>query len=359
MQKPLRFHWSMSSAGDTHKGAKARAAQSAVPDLGAHLAYCRRAEECGIESLLTAFGFHRPEPMALAAALGVLTSRVKFMVACRSGICSPTYFVQQVNTIACLAGGRVCINMVAGHTPREHGFYGDFLEHDERYRRMNEFLTVCRAFWADPSDVNFEGAFYRIVHGKVNVPFLSPDRKEPEIFLGGASPAALDVAGRHASCFLTLPDTPEQVYARVNGLLERGVEAGLLVSLIARRTRAEALAAAQALLESIGQRARIVHSEFASRSDSVAFTGVLQRAGGADAEWLTPYLWTGAVPYLGAPAIALVGSFQEVANAILEYRQAGVTQFLFMGWPDLEEMTLFGAEVLPLLRQREAAGAAA
>src|SRR5580700_2903245 len=109
-RKPLRFHWSMSSAGGSHKGAKARSAQSAIPDLGAHLDYCRIAEQSGIESLLTAFGFHRPEPIALAAALGVLTSKIKFMVACRSGICSPTYFVQQVNTLSCLTGGRICIN---------------------------------------------------------------------------------------------------------------------------------------------------------------------------------------------------------------------------------------------------------
>ena len=60
---------------------QARAAQNGVPDIAAHLAYCEAAEACGIESLLTAFGFHRPDPIALAAALGVLTSKVKFMVA--------------------------------------------------------------------------------------------------------------------------------------------------------------------------------------------------------------------------------------------------------------------------------------
>src|SRR5947209_12185828 len=91
--KPLRFHWSMSSAGNDLKGAKARGAQNGVPDLAAHLAYCEAAEACGIETLLTAFGFHRPDPMTLAAALGVLTNKVKFMVAVRSGVISPTAFV--------------------------------------------------------------------------------------------------------------------------------------------------------------------------------------------------------------------------------------------------------------------------
>src|SRR6266576_1598644 len=108
----LRFHWSMSSAGDNMRGAKARSAQSGAPDLKAYPKFCRHAEECGIESLLTAFGFHRPDPIALAAALGVLTEKIKFMVAVRSGIFSPTVLVQQVNTVSVLTNGRICLNIV-------------------------------------------------------------------------------------------------------------------------------------------------------------------------------------------------------------------------------------------------------
>jgi alkanesulfonate monooxygenase len=37
----------------------------------------------------------------------------------------------------------------------------------------------------------------------------------------------------------------------------------------------------------------------------------------------------------------------------MEYRSIGISQFLFMGWPDLEEMTFFGKEILPRVRQKE------
>jgi len=84
----------------------------------------------------------------------------------------------------------------------------------------------------------------------------------------------------------------------------------------------------------------------------VAFGSTLALAE-REQEWLTNCLWTGAVPYLGAPSIALVGSFEEIAGALWEYKQGGITQFLFMGWPDLEEMKLFNREVLPLVRARE------
>jgi alkanesulfonate monooxygenase len=353
---PLRFHWSLSSAGEKWKGAKARSEIAGVPNLPAHVAFCRQAESCGIESLLMAIGFHRPDPIVLSASLGVTTERIKFMVACRSGLISPTAFVQQVNTLSALTGGRVCINMVAGHTPEEQSGYGDLLDHDARYRRTDEFLTICRAFWEGEREVSFRGAYYQIEKGRLNTPFVSDERPGPEIFVGGASLAALELAARHASCLLTLPLAPAALQARVATVLNAGREVGLLVSLLARPTRSEALRAAREMIQHIGERPRQVHREFADRSESFAFTSTHALAGQRDAEWLTPYLWTGAVPYLGAPAIALVGSFEDIAQAILEYQRIGVTQFLFMGWPDLDEMDYFTRGVRPLVdaRDREA-----
>ncbi len=346
----LRFHWSMSSAGEKWRGAKARAAQSGMVDLNAHLEFCRAAEECNIESLLTAVGFHRPDPIALASALGVLTNKIKFMVACRSGLISPTAFVQQVNTISVLTQGRICLNIVGGHTPEEQRYYGDFLTHDDRYERTDEFLAICRSFWSGSAEVNFQGKYFQIEKGKLNTPFLYG--QGPEIYVGGASPKAVELAVKHAACFWTLPAGPTELFPRIRHVLDAGVEVGLLVSLIARPTRLEAVNAANTMLEELGNSPRKAHKEFAQRSDSVAFGSTLAMAEREHA-WLTSCLWTGAVPYLGAPSIALVGSFEEIAGALWEYKQTGVTQFLFMGWPDLDEMKLFSREVLPLVRTRE------
>jgi alkanesulfonate monooxygenase len=350
MDKRLRFHWSLSSAGEKFRGATSRASQSGIPDINAQLQFCRAAEECEIESLLTAVGFHRPDPIALAAALGMLTSKIKFMVACRSGLFSPTAFVQQVNTVSAITGGRICINIVGGHTPEEQRYYGDFLAHDDRYERTDEFLTICRSFWSGLPEVTFHGKYFHVEKGKLQIPFVFGNG--PEIFVGGASPRATDLAIKHASCMWTLPAGLDELLPRIRPVIEAGVEVGLLVSLIARPTRQEALAAAKSTLEVLGNSPRRVHSEFAKRSDSVAFGSTLALAE-RDQEWLTQCLWTGAVPFLGAPAIALVGSFEEVANALLDYGREGITQFLFMGWPDIEEMKLFSQGVLPLVRARE------
>jgi alkanesulfonate monooxygenase len=349
----LRFHWSMSSAGARLKGAKARAAISGVPDIQAHIDFCRLAEECGIDSLLTAVGFHRPDPIALAAALGMMTSKIKFMVACRSGIFSPTAFVQQVNTVSALTQGRICLNFVAGHTPDELKSYGDFLAHDERYARSDEFLSVCRAFWAGSGEVDFEGKYYKVKGGKINVSFVSEERTAPEIYVGGNSDSAEELAMKHADCLWRLPDTPDRLRPRILPVLESGKEVGLLVSILARPTRKEAVQAAYEMISAMGSEPLEVHKQFRGKSDSVAFTSTYRLAEQSSSDWLTDCLWTGAVPYLGAPAIALVGSSEDIAAAIMEYKEAGISQFLFMGWPDTDQMVHFSKHILPIIRNEE------
>ncbi len=350
----LKFHWSLSQVGDTFRRLRATTEMSGLLSLEAQLEFCRRAEECGIDSVLMAFGFTRPDPLALSIALGQKTEKIKFMVACRTGIFSPTFFVQQVNTASALIGGRIHINMVTGHTPEELRYYGDFLGHDERYERTDEFLTVCRAFWRREGEINFEGKYYRIEGGKVNTPFVSGEGIGPVIYLGGNSVEAEKLAAKHADCLWRFPDAPEKLGARVRPLVEQGIEVGLLVSLISRPTPSEARGAASALIERIGAGSKEFHKSFASKSDSVGFRSNYSLGSRPDSEWLTPNLWTGAIPYLGAPAIALVGSPREIAASLLEYARLGVTQFLFMGWPDLDEMTFFGGEILPLIERMAA-----
>jgi alkanesulfonate monooxygenase len=349
----LRFHWSMSAAGDASRATRARAEVSGIPDLEAHIEFCRRAERAGLEYLLTAFGSHRPDAVVLATALAMVSERIKFLVAVRSGLCSPTALVQQINTISVLSGGRVGLNVVNGHSEGELRYYGDFLNHDQRYARSHEFLDVCRALWAARGPVTYAGQYFRIEGAVLNTPFRSPERSEPELYIGGASPQAVRQACKHNACLLTTPASAEQLAARLAPLHEHGGRAGLIVGLIARQTREAALAAADALLQRTSSAARAVHRSFRAQSSSTAFATTFDRA--LECEWLSPALWTGAVPFLGPSATALLGSYDEIADTLLEYGRQGIREFLFLGWPDLDEMQRFGGELAPRVREREMA----
>ena len=351
--KPLRFHWRLPYAGDT--AASAIAEQSSAPVIGLpdpelQAAFCRYAEESGIDALLVDFGFAKPDPMLLAAVLGRVTEKIKFILAYRSGLFSPTMFVQQINTLSALIQGRLLLNIVAGYSPEEQRAYGDFLSHDERYERTEEFLAVCRALW-ESSEVNYSGKHYCIEKGSLKTPFVAPDRKFPEIIIGGGSAAARQLAISQGTCWMQMADAPEKLQQACSEVLARRVEVGLRVYLIARPTREEALQAAHTLIaKDDDHRKTAVNREFFAKTDSVSFKKAYQLG---DAEWLTPTLWTGAVRSQGPTAMALVGSAEEIASAILDFKKIGISQFIFSGWPKLDEMRYFGRAVLPLVRQKE------
>jgi alkanesulfonate monooxygenase len=121
--------------------------------------------------------------------------------------------------------------------------------------------------------------------------------------------------------------------------------------LIARPTRAAANAAAAQLLARAGNASRVVYQSFRTQSSSVAFSAAYDQS--TECEWLNPTLWAGAVPFLGPSATALLGSYDDIADALLAYKRDGISEFLFLGWPDIDEMKRFAQDVAPRVRERE------
>ena len=76
-------------------------------------------------------------------------------------------------------------------------------------------------------------------------------------------------------------------------------------------------------------------------------------------------LWTAVAAATGAKGntTALVGTPEQVAEALLDYYDLGVTTFLIRGFDPLEDAVDYGRELIPLVRdevaRREAARTAA
>ena len=322
---------------------------AALPDMEGWVRFARSAEEAGIESVLLSFSRYEPDTIFVACAVGRATTKLKFIVAYRSGLMQPTTFVQQINTLSALISGRVALNIVAGSSTVEQRGYGDFLEHDERYARAGEFLAVCHSFWRNEAEVDFFGKYFRVECGKLLTPFVAPDRSAPEIYVSGHSEQAQQLALTQGSCWLRLIDTPEKLSPLVTRFREHGVEVCLRLCVICRKTREEAVRAAESLLpdDDIGKQERGI----LSRSDSQTLKQALAAAD--DVGWLNEHLWAGLVPYYGSSAITLLGSAEELAETFLEYKRIGVSQFIISGWPKLDEMLIFGRDVIPLIRDAE------
>ena len=115
--KPMKFHWRLCQGGHAYQRTRANMkldSASALPQIEAQLEFAKAAENAGIDSLLVDFGYNKPDSVVLATALGVMTEKINLIIACRSGIASPTAFVQQINTLSSLIPGRVSLNVVDG-----------------------------------------------------------------------------------------------------------------------------------------------------------------------------------------------------------------------------------------------------
>jgi alkanesulfonate monooxygenase len=351
----LRFHWSLPSSGvaDRRRGARFRTEINQFADLDRQRDFCVRADELGLDSVLLPIGFQRADPIVLAAVFGLATERVNLMPASRAAVISPTHFVQQVNAVSAFTNGRIEINVVSGQGSEELRYYGDFSTHDERYQRTDEFWTICHALWRREFPVDFAGDFIRVEGARINQPFVSPDRHRPYVYIGGSSDQARALAIKHADCLLRVVEPPEQLRPKIEPALDAGIEVGIIANLVVGATHDDALMAGSALVENAGERGKAAVAEWRGKTaESVGFTSIYQLAEDRSS-WLTPYLWTGLVPYMGPMSISLVGSADEITESIFEYRRIGVTQFMFQARPDLPTLEFFGTEILPRIRQRE------
>jgi alkanesulfonate monooxygenase len=262
----------------------------------------------------------------------------------------PTLLVQQINTLSALIDGRVSLNIVAGSSLAEQHGFGDYLSHDERYARAEEFLAVCHSFWQSKGEVNFNGKYYRVERGSLHTPFLAADRTAPEIYVSGHSEAAERLACAQGSCLLRVADSPEKLQPLVARVRQHGVEVCLRVCVLCRSTREEAVIVAESLLreQNILKQERIVSVKDDSQMYREAFA-LTNR----EHNWITRALWTGLVPHCGPVWTTLLGTPSEITAALLEYKAIGVTQFIMSGWPELDEVSIFGRDVLPLVREAE------
>ncbi len=245
------------------------------------------------------------------------------------------------------------MNIVAGHSPEEQRSYGDFLDHDRRYERTDEFLAVCHAFWRGEKDIDFAGQHYRIDKGNLSTPFVSDGRRHPEIYIAGNSEPAERLSVSRGDCWMQIADTAQNVRESAARVRDKGIEVGLRMSVITRPTHEEAVAAAYSLVESArtGGGERRAERSFMQRSDSVSIRDTYHRA--AEQDWLGPALLGRGRPH---PRCAghRAGRFARGGRRGDPGIQGrGDLPVHPLGMAEARSMEFFGTHILPIVRRME------
>jgi alkanesulfonate monooxygenase len=350
----MHVHWFLPTTGDSRSIVGfGPTVGHRPPDIEYLAQIARASDQLGFEAVLTPTGTWCEDSWLTTAALTRETSKLKFLVAFRPGLISPTLAAQQASTFQRMSRGRLLINIVTGGDASEQRRFGDWLDHDRRYDRTAEFITVMRGAWSgEPFD--FHGDHFEIAGADTSAP---PD-PIPEVFFGGASPAAEAVAARHADVYLTWGETPDQIADRVGHMRDlaaaegRSLRFGIRLHVISRDRSSDAWAVTDRLLEEMSDDViSLAQSQF-SQGESVGQRRMAELHGGSrDGLVIAPNLWAGFGLVRSGAGTALVGSHDEVAERMAEYHALGIDHFIMSGQPHLEEAYWFAEGVFPLLKR--------
>ncbi len=310
----------------------------------------------GFDRVLIGWFSNGPDGLQIAAHAAAHTKRVGFLVAHRPGFQAPTVAARAFATLDQLSGGRAAIHVISGGDDQDQARDGDWLDKDGRYARTDEYVEVLKRVWTADAPVDHEGAHYRIQGASPAV--RTVQRPRIPIYFGGASDAALRVAGRHADVYALWGETRAQVAEIIGRVRAEAARHGRRVrfSLSFRPILGATEDAAWARAEDILARTLALRGEAAlGPGQGAPANAGSQRLLAAAALGDRPEgrLYTAIARVTGARGntTALVGTPRQVAEALLDYHALGVTTFLIRGFDPLEDALEYGRTLLPLTRQ--------
>jgi alkanesulfonate monooxygenase len=340
----------------TSYGSETHVPQGPAIDPSYTAAFALAHEQAGFDRVLIGYHSAMPDNLQVAAFVAQHTTRLKILLAHRPGVVQPTLAARQIATLDHFSGGRLAVHIISGGADDEQQRDGDFLTKDERYARTDEYLDVIKRSWTSTAPFDHDGAYYK-VRGSFS-PVKPVQQPHVPIFFGGASDAALRVAGRHAETYAFFGETLEQtaeLIARVRASAAEHGRAAPRFSVSFRpiigRTEDAAWARAERILAD-AQAVRDGGSGLLARTrmESEGSRRLLEAAEGGKVR--DKRLWTEIAKLTGATGntTSLVGTPDQVVDALLDYYDLGVRTFLFRGFDPLEDAIDYGRHLLPALR---------
>jgi alkanesulfonate monooxygenase len=313
--------------------------------------FARAHEEAGFDRVLVGYGSSGPDGWSVAGYCASVTDHLTYLVAHRPGFVQPTLAARKAATLDQLTRGRIAVHIITGGNDAEMQRDGDWLTHDERYRRTDEYLDIVRKTWTCTEPFDYEGEFYRLRRAFADVkPFQQP---HVPIYYGGMSGAALPVGAKHADCYMVWGEPLAETEASLEEVRREAAKHGrrprfsISFRPILAANEEAAWEKARGYLERVLQlRGGLQHY----RPQNAGSQRLLSLAEQGDVH--DDRLWTAIARATGAPGntTALVGTPDQVCESLLRYYDAGVTTILVRGFEPLPDAREYGRELIPMVR---------
>jgi FMNH2-dependent dimethyl sulfone monooxygenase len=270
-----------------------------------------------------------------AAALAAVTRKQELMVAVRPTFHNPALLAKQAANIDHISNGRLSLNVVSSWWRDEATKYGvGFEQHDDRYARTAEWLTVLNGVWQQDG-FSFSGKYYQVTNNSLQPKPLS--RPRPAIYAGGESETAKDLISTTCDGYVMHGDEPATIGKRIRDMKDRREKKGL-----------------PPMQYGVAAYSIIRDSDVEVKNEVARITNVQPGSAGYNnyQQWLAGTqleqkvsLEEYSVSNRGLRS-GLVGTPAQVEDRIGEFAAVGVDFFLLQCSPQLEEMERFAEAII-------------
>ena len=312
--------------------------------------FSRAHDEAGFDLALVGYTSTSADGWSVATHAAAHTERLGYLIAHRPGFVSPTLAARKAATFDQLSKGRLALHIIAGASDHDQRRDSDFMAKAERYERAGEYIEIMRRTWTadQPFDVDTKHFQMKDVRSDVR-PFQQPS---PPVFFGGSSTEALDMGAEHCDVYAVFAEPLADTAVRFDdfraraALYGRSASFSMSVRPIIAPTEGQAWDKAHRILASIENSTSAGASPYDKGGERM-----LAHAAANDVH--DERLWLKIAAATGAPGntSCLVGTAEQVADALLEYYKLGGLDYVLMrGFDPLKDTVEFGHELIPRLK---------
>jgi alkanesulfonate monooxygenase len=307
-------------------------------------------EQASFDRVLIGYFSQAPDGFLIGAHAATVTRRLQFLLAHRPGFVAPTVAARKLATLDHLSGGRTAVHLVTGGNDAEQARDGDFTDHNARYRRTQEYITLLKRTWTEPAPFDHQGEFYRVVGAYADI--RCQQVPHMPIYGGGGSPAAIAALAPCVDVYMLWGEPLKATAAFMEEVraVARPTHHHLSFSLSTRpilgRTEGEAWDRARRMLAAITAR----QQGMVPTPQNAGSRRLLEAAAAQEVHdrclWMALAVATGA----RGNSTALVGTPETVAKALVAYYDLGATSLLIRGYDPLADAVAYGRELIPRVR---------
>ncbi|KAH8660017.1 coenzyme dependent N5,N10-methylene tetrahydromethanopterin reductase [Xylariales sp. PMI_506] len=298
------------------------------------------------------------DPWTIGATVAAHTKNLKIIIAVRPNTLYPTVAAKALATLDQLSKGRAVVHFIAGGNDAEQAREGDFLNKEERYERLEEYIRILRRAWESVEPFDWDGKYYQFKNFSNQV--RPVNGKSIPVSVGGSSATAYRIGGSLADIFglwgEPLKDTKEQIdriYAEAEkaGRTDRP-RIWVTFRPITAETEELAWAKAHRTLDALTRKKNPAwDAAKPPEPQNVGSQRLLDIASRGDVQDRALWYPTVTATNAGGASTALVGSYQTVVESLLDYVDLGAELISIRGYDNLNDIIDYGRFILPKVRE--------